>query len=524
MIKTFKYALLPSKAQRKKIDRLLRICTYAYNHLIGMIREDREKNKGLPKEEQIWRVNKKTMYSILAESKKDCKVMNCTAEDMLFPYAQSFNGVTKQVEQAEKAYHENWKAYNQAKKKGLPAELPEDLGFRSARNESSVAYPTVSGAVAKIAEVLMSSATGKPRISLPLGGGKRIEGVRVAYHRPLPSKPSGIRIKRTATGKYFIYLTCEVVAPISRISPIERVGIDPGLKCLAAFSSPVPLRTPVEMESPQIVKNPRFYETLQKRREIIAQRFSTYQIRVANELLAREGVPPAEKPDSKILKGLKKKLISGYVAARDAVNAGDLSKREDITFFRSRLRKMNKLRLAKARVEEQVVNSRHNFFHQFALQMVRNVQTVVVEKLKVKELQTQDLSGMDVNSVEYRKQRNAARSIGKSGLASMLTILEAKYNEYGKSYIAVEARGTTRTCHACGAVKEKTLDQRTHSCEVCGAELDRDINAALNILARGSQEEFIVKKKAPKKTNLGYNGKKKKEGNLANEDVKKVAS
>jgi putative transposase len=44
--------------------------------------------------------------------------------------------------------------------------------------------------------------------------------------------------------------------------------------------------------------------------------------------------------------------------------------------------------------------------------------------------------------------------------------------------------GTSQECSSCGAVVQKGLSTRTHMC-LCGAVLDRDHNAARNILSRG---------------------------------------
>ena len=51
--------------------------------------------------------------------------------------------------------------------------------------------------------------------------------------------------------------------------------------------------------------------------------------------------------------------------------------------------------------------------------------------------------------------------------------------------VAVPPQYTTQDCSNCGHRVVKTLSTRTHVCPKCGFELDRDQNAALNILKRG---------------------------------------
>lgn len=46
-------------------------------------------------------------------------------------------------------------------------------------------------------------------------------------------------------------------------------------------------------------------------------------------------------------------------------------------------------------------------------------------------------------------------------------------------------RGTSQICSKCGAVVKKTLAMRIHKCE-CGLKIDRDVNAAINILGLGT--------------------------------------
>lgn len=55
---------------------------------------------------------------------------------------------------------------------------------------------------------------------------------------------------------------------------------------------------------------------------------------------------------------------------------------------------------------------------------------------------------------------------------------------FNRITIAVSAAGTSQECSQCGVVVKKSLSTRTHVCQ-CGCVLDRDYNAARNILSRG---------------------------------------
>lgn len=59
-----------------------------------------------------------------------------------------------------------------------------------------------------------------------------------------------------------------------------------------------------------------------------------------------------------------------------------------------------------------------------------------------------------------------------------------KAENTGCRVVFVNPEGTTQQCSQCGTVVPKTLADRVHSCPSCGLVLDRDLNAACNILKR----------------------------------------
>jgi putative transposase len=85
-------------------------------------------------------------------------------------------------------------------------------------------------------------------------------------------------------------------------------------------------------------------------------------------------------------------------------------------------------------------------------------------------------------------------SISDAGWAAFRTILEAKAACAGRQVIAVPAQYTSPECSGvlpdgsrCTQRVAKSLSVRTHICPSCGLVLDRDENAALNILRRGQE-------------------------------------
>ncbi len=55
----------------------------------------------------------------------------------------------------------------------------------------------------------------------------------------------------------------------------------------------------------------------------------------------------------------------------------------------------------------------------------------------------------------------------------------------GRTVVKVDPKNTTQMCSNCGEIVRKGLSERVHNCHNCGISLDRDLNAAKNILARG---------------------------------------
>ena len=64
-------------------------------------------------------------------------------------------------------------------------------------------------------------------------------------------------------------------------------------------------------------------------------------------------------------------------------------------------------------------------------------------------------------------------------------MLNYKCEREGTHFVEVDPGGTTKECAQCGVKTDKPLWVREHSCPACGFEVDRDANAAWNVLSRG---------------------------------------
>ena len=82
------------------------------------------------------------------------------------------------------------------------------------------------------------------------------------------------------------------------------------------------------------------------------------------------------------------------------------------------------------------------------------------------------------------KNHCLAKSISDVGWYQFRVWLEYFAQKFGKIAVAVPPQYTSQECSSCGRIVKKSLSTRTHACE-CGANLDRDENAAINILRLG---------------------------------------
>ena len=129
-----------------------------------------------------------------------------------------------------------------------------------------------------------------------------------------------------------------------------------------------------------------------------------------------------------------------------------------------------KAKVKLARAYEKLANSRLDFLHKTSSSLVRKYSMISLENLNIKGM-TQEKFGKQINDA------------GWGMLASMLCY---KAESAGCRIVFVNPEGTTQQCSRCGIVVPKTLADRVHNCPGCGLVLDRDLNAAHNILKRST--------------------------------------
>lgn len=129
-----------------------------------------------------------------------------------------------------------------------------------------------------------------------------------------------------------------------------------------------------------------------------------------------------------------------------------------------------KARVRVARCHARVADARRDWLHQESTRIIRDAQAVFVEDLCVVGLARTEL----------------ARSVHDAGWSAFVGVLEYEVARYGRRLGKVDRWfPSTRLCSMCGVIGEaKPLSVRKWTCR-CGAVLDRDLNAAINVLAAG---------------------------------------
>ena len=131
-----------------------------------------------------------------------------------------------------------------------------------------------------------------------------------------------------------------------------------------------------------------------------------------------------------------------------------------------------KARLKVARLAAKVSDTRKDFLHKLSTRLIRENQTIAVETLAVKNMV---------------RNRHLSKSISDAGWSEFVRQLTYKAQWYGRNLVGIDKwYPSSKRCSDCGFVLTKIpLSVRKWACPECGANHDRDVNAARNILAAG---------------------------------------
>ncbi len=362
MLKTFKCRLYPSHGQATLLEKSLDECRWLYNHLL----EERK---------TAWEQRQQPLS--LYEQQATLPALKAERPAMKAVYSQVLQNVAVRIDLGMKVFFRRVKA----------GEAPGYPRFRGRTRYSSLTYPQANNGCIKIDHNrLHASGLGQ---------------IKIVYHRPLEGAMKTATIARTATGKWFVAIVCEVPEPAPLPAAGVQVGIDVGLKTFAYLSTD------------ESIDNPRFFR-------LDEQALAKVQRRLSKE---EKGTP-------------------AWAARRTSV----------------------------ARVHERIAWRRNDFTHQQSRRLVNRFDVICVEDLSINRM---------------LHNHCLAKSIGDAAWGQFAALLAYKAAWAGRQFVAVNPAYTSQDCSSCGHRQKLPLSERTYTCPCCGLVIDRDLNAARNILGVG---------------------------------------
>ena len=130
-----------------------------------------------------------------------------------------------------------------------------------------------------------------------------------------------------------------------------------------------------------------------------------------------------------------------------------------------------------ARLHQHIARQREDFHYKTAHKLVKGYDLIAVEDLHIKGL---------------ARNTKLSKSIYDVAWGAFIEKLNAVAVKRGVHVVKVHPHNTSQNCSNCGQKVPKTLSIRTHSCPKCGTVLDRDENAAINILNKALNEVGII--------------------------------
>ena len=163
---------------------------------------------------------------------------------------------------------------------------------------------------------------------------------------------------------------------------------------------------------------------------------------------------------------LSRKYEAAKKAALSSVNKDGNRNRRKSANYQKQSRKLVLL-------HEHIANMRKDFLMKLAHWLVNNFDYIMIEDLK---------------AMFMLANHKLAKSAADASFGMFKQFLAYQAYKHQTKLVLVDPKYTTQDCSVCGYRIKKPLNVRVHECPRCGVVIDRDINAAINILHKGAKE------------------------------------
>ncbi len=256
---------------------------------------------------------------------------------------------------------------------------------------------------------------------------KGVGWVKVKLHRPLSGEIKTWTVKREGE-HWYVCIVCDQAAQETPL-PFngEAVGIDLGLLHFATLSTG------------ETIENPRYFRQAEKK------------LALHQQALARK-----KRKDKRTgCKGHRRERAVKLVVA----------------------------------AHRKIRNQRRDFQHKASRQLVNRYGAIVFEELQPANLSRRPKAKQAEDGHYLPNGASAKSGLNKSildaGWGTFVQMCAYKAEGAGRALVQVDPRNTSQICSGCGEIAhKKDLSERWHAC-ACGCSLDRDHNAAINIVRRG---------------------------------------
>jgi putative transposase len=164
------------------------------------------------------------------------------------------------------------------------------------------------------------------------------------------------------------------------------------------------------------------------------------------------------------------KIANPRFFRRDEAEFSRVSKLKDAAKNVQQWDLMRHRKKALAHIHERIRMRREDFAHQISRQLINTFQILAFEDLAPQQM---------------GRSRGMRKSIADAAWTQLIQYTSNKAEEAGRTVVLVNPTNTSKMCSRCGNLAEKDLSVRLHDCPHCGLVLDRDQNAARNILRLG---------------------------------------